>query len=107
MKTVAKSLPQSGIESKKLSYCVAFRRGYLIIPTRQSEPFYKHICLENRLVYPENEIVLVAEKLRLLLVNIAAMTDIQNQNQNLVVLNIGNQAIIADTIAPLTAAISS
>ena len=106
MKTVAKSLPQSEIESEKLSYCVAFRRTYLI-PTRQREPFSKHICLENRLVYPENEIVLVAEKLRLLLVNIAAMTDIQNQNQNLVVLNIGNQAIIADTIAPLTAAISS
>jgi len=36
--------------------------------------------VKNRLVYPENEIVLVAEKLRLLFVNIAAMTDIQNQN---------------------------
>lgn len=47
MKTVAKSLPQSGIESEKLSYCVAFRNVYLI-PTRQSEPFSKHICLENQ-----------------------------------------------------------
>ena len=107
MKTFVQSLPQAGMTLEKRSYCVTFRRGYLIIPTRQRELFSKHICLENRLVYPENEIVLVAEKLRLLLVNIAAMTDIQNQNQNLVVLNIGNQAIIADTIAPLTAAISS
>ena len=103
---VAQSLPRAGIESEKRNCCVAFRRAYLI-PTRQRELFSKHICLENRFVYPENEIVLVAEKLRLLLVNIAAMTDIQNQNQNLVVLNIGNQAVIADTIAPLTAAISS
>lgn len=71
MKTVVQSLPQAGITLEKLSYCVAFRRAYLI-PTRQREPFSKHICLENqristdfcgnRLVYPENEIVLVAEK---------------------------------------------
>ena len=61
--------------------------------------------MKNRLVYPENEIVLVAEKLQLLVVDIAAMTDVQNQNQNLVVLNIGNQAVVPDAIAPLPAAI--
>ena len=36
MKTVAKSLPQSGIESEKLSYRVAFRRVYLI-PTQAQD----------------------------------------------------------------------
>lgn len=61
MKTVAKSLPQAGTTLEKRSYCVAFQRVYLI-PTRQREPFSKYICLENRLDYPENEIVLVAEK---------------------------------------------
>ena len=71
MKTVVQPLPQAEITLEKLSCCVAFRRAYLI-PTRQRELFSKHICLEiggfrpifveNRLVYPENEIVLVAEK---------------------------------------------
>ena len=47
MKTVVQSLPQAGIESEKRSCCVAFRRAYLI-PTRQSELFSEHICLENQ-----------------------------------------------------------
>ena len=47
MKTVVQSLPQAGITLEKLSYCIAFRNVYLI-PTRQSEPFSKQICLENQ-----------------------------------------------------------
>ena len=61
MKTVVQSLPQAGMTLEKRSYCVTFRRA-ILIPTRQREPFSKYIYLENRLVYPENEIVLVAEK---------------------------------------------
>lgn len=60
-----------GNRIRKTQLLRRFRRA-ILIPTRQSESFSKHICLENqwistdfvenRLVYPENEIVLVAEK---------------------------------------------
>ena len=36
MKTVAKSLPKAGITLEKLSYCVDFRRVYLI-PTQAQD----------------------------------------------------------------------
>ena len=36
MKTVVQSLPQAEITLEKLSYCVAFRRGYLI-PTQAQD----------------------------------------------------------------------
>ena len=47
MKTVVQSLPRAGTILEKRSDCVAFRRVHLI-PTRQKEPFSKHVCLENR-----------------------------------------------------------